>query len=443
MSSPQNTFNELQGGASSAIDALGQHGVGVHSVVVIGAGECAARFVSSAREQGYRGSLVLLGDEGLAPYERPPLSKQTLLDTGTPQPTTALTLHRLAELDVVVDLSDPVMSLDRKARTVTTRRGTMHTYDELLIATGAKSRPLPFEGAKHALMLRTYDDALRLREALVPGVHVAVIGGGFIGLEVAASARTLGCEVTVIEMADRLMGRAVPVQTAALMEHRHRQEGVVFHLGVGVSMIELTTNERPYLVHLSNGICVAADLVVAGIGAVPETQLAEDSGLLIDNGIATDEHLRTSDPNIFAAGDCASFLHPLYNGRRVRLETWQNAHDHGVLAATNILGGSQSISNVPWFWSDQYDLTLQVAGLAYGSSEVVRKRSDGLEIRFSLDSDGHILSASGVATGSAVARDIRLAKILIEQRCVVSPQQLSDPTVSLKSLLAERSHHSH
>jgi 3-phenylpropionate/trans-cinnamate dioxygenase ferredoxin reductase component len=424
---------------STGPERISLHGDSVQRVVVVGAGECAARFVTTLRELGYNGSIVLLGDEGLAPYERPPLSKQTLLDPPTPKPVVALSEERLRELNVHFDLNDSAVSVDRSFRQVTTRTSATYTYDRLLFATGAKSRPLPFDGAKHALMLRTHSEALLLREALQPGAKVAVIGGGFIGLEVAASARSLGCDVTVIEVADRLMGRAVPIETAAIIEARHRDEGVRFLLGTSVTSIELTTNDHQYDVHLSDGSTLQADLVVAGIGAVPETVLAGDSGLEIDNGIAANATLGTSDPFIYAAGDCVSFPHPLFGDRRMRLETWQNAHDHAVVAASNVLGGSETATSVPWFWSDQYDLTLQVAGLAFGTTQVVRTRADGVALHFSLDTDGRLLSAASVAEGSTAARDIRLAKMLIAQRAILSPTLLADTTVGLKSLLAQQS----
>lgn len=414
----------------------------VQRVVVIGAGECAARFVTTLRELNYSGSIVLLGDEGLAPYERPPLSKQTLLNPTTPEPTVVLTKKRLHEINANFDLNDCALSIDRSLRQVTTRNSATYTYDRLLFATGARSRPLPFDGAKHALMLRTHSEALLLRDALRPGTKVAVIGGGFIGLEVAASARSLGCNVTVIEVADQLMGRAVPAEIAALMEQRHRNEGVGFKLGIGVQSIELTTNEPRYDVNLTDGLTIKADLVVAGIGAVPETTLAAACGLEIANGIAANEHLRTSDPFIYAAGDCVSFPHPLYDYRRMRLETWQNAHDHGVVAAANVFGGSETASSVPWFWSDQYDLTLQVAGLSFGPTRLLRTRGDGVVLHFSLDADGRLLSAAAVAQGSAAARDIRLAKMLIAKRAIISPELITDPAVGLKSLLSEYADHS-
>jgi 3-phenylpropionate/trans-cinnamate dioxygenase ferredoxin reductase component len=407
----------------------------VQRIVIVGAGECAARTIVELRKRSYTGSIVLLGNEVHAPYERPPLSKQTLLDSHTPSIKTVLGESRLSELAVSFDLDDAAVKIDRASRVVRTAGNSTHLYDRLIISTGARSRELTFPGAEHALMLRTFDDASVLRKELQPKTRVVVIGAGFIGLELAATARTLGCEVSVIEVLPRLMGRAVPPETAAVVERRHREEGVILHLENGVQSIEHPAGTDQYIVYLADGTELLADVVVAGIGAVPETTLATECELGVENGITADEHLRTSDDAIFAAGDCVNFPHPLYGNQRVRLETWQNAHDHGILVAINALGGDAPVSTAPWFWSDQYDLTLQVAGLAMGTTNIVRTRTDGVQIHFSIDDDGRLLSAAGVSVGGGVARDIRLAKMLIEQRTIVSGDSLEDPTITLKSML--------
>ncbi len=407
----------------------------VRRIVIVGAGECAARAVAVLRERAYDGSIVLLGNEAHAPYERPPLSKQTLLESNTPRITTALSESRLHELGVTFDLDDGAHRIDRTHAAVHTLGGDTHAYDRLIIATGARSRELTIPGAEHALTLRTFDDAQTLRKVLMPGTRVVIIGGGFIGLELAASARMLNCDVSVVEVMPRLMGRAVPAETASLVEDRHRAEGVAFRLSTGVASIEASSGSHRFAVQLTDGATLRADVIIAGVGAVPETTLAADCGLAVENGITADECLRTDDPLIFAAGDCVNFPHPVYGGQRVRLETWQNAHDHGVLAATNVLGGAEPVSTVPWFWSDQYDLTLQVAGLCVGETNIVRTRIDGTQLQFSLDHDGRLLSAAGVAVGSGVARDVRLARVLIEQRAVISPDTLADASVTLKSLV--------
>jgi 3-phenylpropionate/trans-cinnamate dioxygenase ferredoxin reductase subunit len=290
--------------------------------------------------------------------------------------------------------------------------------------------PLPWADGPTVATLRTLDDAARIRVALGPGRHLAVIGGGFIGLELAASARQLGAKVAVIEALPRLLTRGVPAEIAKVLHERHVAEGVSFHFGARIT--EITD---PGVV-LADGTVIRADLVVIGVGAIPNTELAVAAGLAIDNGIAVDATLATSDPDIFAAGDCCSFLQPLYDGRRVRLESWRSAQEQGALAARNMLGAAGPVSSVPWFWSDQYDLSLQIAGLAEGAvTHVRRELKDRTFVLFHLGPDGRLLAASGIGAGNAVAKDIRLAEMLIARRAHPDPAALADPVVNLKRLL--------
>jgi 3-phenylpropionate/trans-cinnamate dioxygenase ferredoxin reductase subunit len=283
--------------------------------------------------------------------------------------------------------------------------------------------------------LRRFEDAERLRARFVPGADIAVIGGGFIGLELAASATKSGARVTLIEALPRILSRGVPEEVARTVEARHLAEGVELVCGIGVAGVEDRAGRA--LVTLADGCEILADLVVVGVGAVPSTALAEAAGLRLENGIAVDAQLSTSDPSIFAAGDCCSFPLPIYDHRRVRLESWRNAQDHGALAARNMLGAGAAISSVPWFWSDQYDLTLQVAGLIDQGREAVRRDlGAGAFIRFHLDNAGRLVAASGIGAGNAVARDIRLAEMLIAKRASPKPADLAAPEVKLKSLLA-------
>jgi 3-phenylpropionate/trans-cinnamate dioxygenase ferredoxin reductase subunit len=310
--------------------------------------------------------------------------------------------------------------------------GETLSYERLLLATGARPRPLPLPGADGptVVTLRTLDDAARIRAALGPGRHLAVIGGGFIGLELAASARKLGAEVTVIEALPRLLTRGVPAEVAQVLYERHIAEGVSFHFGARLTAITAAG------VVLVEDTVIRADLVVVGIGALPNTELAVAAGLAIDNGIAVDATLATSDPDIFAAGDCCSFPQPLYDDRRVRLESWRSAQEQGTLAARNMLGSAEPVSGVPWFWSDQHDLSLQIAGLAEGAvTHVHRALKDGAFVLFHLGPDGRLLAASGIGAGNAVAKDIRLAEMLIARRAHPDPAALADPVVNLKRLL--------
>jgi len=294
---------------------------------------------------------------------------------------------------------------------------------------------LPGADGSRCAYLRTHDDALRIRGAVKPGSHIAILGGGFIGLEIAASARKRGADVTVIEALPRILTRGVPEEIARIIDARHRDEGVTLACGKGVSALRETTSTIEAA--LSDGSSVAADLLIIGIGAVPVTDLAQKAGLAIENGIAVDDRLRTSDPDIYAAGDCCSFPLAIYGGRRVRLECWRNAQDQGALAARNLLGAGDSTTAVPWFWSDQYDLTLQIAGLPdEGKRAVRRDLSESAFILFHLANDGRLVAASGIAQGNAVAKDIRLAEMLIARGAKPDPAALAQPQVKLKSLLA-------
>jgi 3-phenylpropionate/trans-cinnamate dioxygenase ferredoxin reductase subunit len=307
----------------------------------------------------------------------------------------------------------------------------------LLLATGAVPRQLPLaaNAGPRCVTLRSFDDALGIRGLLLPGMRLIVIGGGFIGLELAASAVKRGAAVIVLEAQPRVLMRGVPEEIASVVAERHRVEGTDIRAGTGIASI--ADDADAVRVTLADGIELVADLLVVGIGAVPVTGLAESAGLAIENGIAVDRFLRTSDPDIFAAGDCCSFPLEIYGGRRVRLESWRNAQDQGTLAAKNMLGAEEPISAVPWFWSDQHDLTLQIAGLAEGAEKHIRRElGGGAFILFHLAPDGRLLAASGIGPGNAVARDIRLAEMLIAKSARPDPAALASPEVKLKSLLA-------
>ncbi len=406
----------------------------VERIVLVGAGECGARVARVLREQGFAGEITMIGDEPHAPYERPPLSKAALIDDEI-SPVEVLPATRLAELGVELIAGTAVESLDRDRRLAVLSDRDEVTYDRLLLATGARARTLPIAGGELALTLRTIDDARALRSRLGPGRSVVVIGAGLIGLEVAASASQLGCDVAVLEAAPRALGRALPAEMADVLVKRHADEGV--EVLCGVVPTDIARLDGRFAVGVGGfDQPITADVVIAGVGATPNVELARASGLSCENGIAVDDRLRTDDPAIFAAGDCCSFPHPLYEGRRIRLESWRNAHDQAVVAAANMLGGNEQHSAVPWFWSDQYDIGLQHAGLAdETASSVVRDSGDGSQIRFALAPDGRLVAASGVGPGISTAKDIRVAEMLIAAGNRPDAETLADPSVSLKRLL--------
>ncbi|MEO9335878.1 FAD-dependent oxidoreductase [Mesorhizobium sp. SB112] len=405
-------------------------------MVIIGAGECGARAAMALREQGYEGTVTLIGAEKHLPYERPPLSKHAMIGDDDPLPTTIVTETALQEKGIAFLGSAEATSIDRNARTVHFADGRALSYDKLLLATGSSPRRLPVEGnGGRCVTLRSFEDALAIRSHLRGKARVAIIGGGFIGLEIAASARLLGCDVTVIEAQGRILMRGVPVEIAEIVHAEHVERGVRFLCGTGITKIE-DNADAPHI-HLASGEAIEADLCVIGIGAVPNTALAQAAGLTVENGIAVNDRLRTSDPHIFAAGDCCSFPLSIYDGRRVRLEAWRNAQEQGALAAANMLGNDTRHEFVPWFWSDQYDLGIQIAGLSdEGVKTVRRDLGDGAFILFHLAEDGRLVAASGIGRGNAVAKDVRLAEMLIARRAHPPIEKLAAADVKLKALLA-------
>ena len=399
-------------------------------MIIIGGGMAGARAVISLRSNGWEGAITLISDEALCPYDRPPLSKSAITEEAEPEPVLLLDEGQLRSLKATFISGNGATAIDPARKTVTLADGAVLNYDKLLLATGAKPRKLTVPGQEHALLLRDFPDALTLRAHFTPGRRIAIIGGGFIGLELAASASTRGCSVTVIEALPRILARAVPAEIAATVHHRHAAAGIEILTGTGVATLARDG------VHLADGRFIAADLIIAGIGAVPETKLAAEAGLAIDNGVACDENLRTSDPDIFAAGDCCSFPHPLAANQRVRLEAWRNATDQANTATKNMLGGSAVYSAVPWFWSDQHDLTLQIAGFpSAGTSTVRRQLNPDAFIIFHRDAAGRLVAASGIGPGNSIGRDVRLAEMLIAKGISPSAELLEDPAVALKSLL--------
>jgi len=404
-------------------------------IIIVGAGECGARAAFALREKDFDGHITLVGAEEHLPYERPPLSKDALLRGLEPKLVSDAARYAEARIEVLTGLS--VESIDPSGKTVQLSNGNSLTYDRLLLTTGARPRPFPgLSGAIHRIRtLRTHGDAVAIRAGLQPGKHLAIIGGGFIGLELAATARKLGAKVTLLEGLPRILSRAVPEEIAAVVAARHQAEGVEILCGVKIQSLDESRDDAKVL--LEDGRTITTDLIVVGIGAIPNVELARDAGLAIDNGIAVDEHLQTSAPDIFAAGDCCSFPLTHYDGRRLRLEAWRNAQDQGTLAAANLLGADEAMTAVPWFWSDQYDLTLQIAGLADGATQTIRRdMADGAFILFHLEAGGRLIAASGIGTGNAVARDIRLAEMMIAAGVRPDPVALAAPGTKLKTLLA-------
>lgn len=408
-----------------------------NGMVIVGAGEAGARAAVELRKQGWTGTITMIGEEKQQPYERPPLSKQLLLSDDEPSPTVILDNDMMARHDIRFLSGRKAVQINRSTRTIALSDASRIPYERLLLATGARPRQLSLNGSElpGVLYLRTFADALTICKRIQPGKRVVVIGGGFIGLEVAASAIKRGCSVTLIEVGPRILMRGVTVEIASVVEQRHRAAGVVFNLGVSIESIENTRGE--HMITLADGAIINCDEIIIGIGAIPETSLAAECGLEIDNGVSVNEKLATSDPHIFAAGDCCSFPHPLYGGKRIRLEAWRNAQDQGMHAARNMLSASEPYKTIPWFWSDQYEQTLQVAGLPdYGKTTVLRDMGEAGKLFFHLSDEGRLVSVSGIGPNAGIAKEIRLGEMLIERQARPEPEMLSNPNAKLKQLLS-------
>jgi 3-phenylpropionate/trans-cinnamate dioxygenase ferredoxin reductase subunit len=399
-------------------------------MVIVGAGMAGARAVIALRMADYAGPITLIGEEQILPYDRPPLSKAAITGDEEPTPAWLLDDDQLNSLKATFFRDAKAVALGRAEKTVTLSNGHKVPYSKLLIATGAKPRALTCPGGEHALTLRDFMDAEKLRAAFLPGKKIAIIGGGFIGLELAASARKRGCDVTVIEAQPRILMRGVPQSIAKIVHDRHAREGVKLLTGIGISSLDKDA------VHLEDRSVIPADTIIAGIGAVPEIKLAADAGLKIENGIACDEYLRSSDPDIYASGDCCSFPHTLFNNHRIRLEAWRSASDQANTAVENMLGGNKVHNAIPWFWSDQYDLILQITGQPdLGPITATRTLSSDAFILFHLTTEGRLVGASDIGLGNSIARDVRLAEMLIAKGISPTVAQLEDPNTQLKTLL--------
>ncbi|MGY4230278.1 3-phenylpropionate/trans-cinnamate dioxygenase ferredoxin reductase subunit [Bradyrhizobium sp. USDA 4503] len=404
-------------------------------MVIVGAGQAGASAAIALREGGWRGPIVLIGNENMLPYERPPLSKAILIEETNPGPKLLVTPERLTELGIDYLQGRNVQSIDRAAHTVTLSDGAQLAYERLLLTTGVRPRKLsiPAAAASRMVTLRTYADALAIRRIIGGRCEVVIIGGGFIGLEVAASAVSRGASVTVLEAGPRLLTRAVPAPMAELIKAKHERSGVRIETGAMVERIDATEGRSKVM--LAGGRTCLADLVVVGVGAVPNVELAQAAGLAVDNGIVLDKTLATSDPDIFAAGDCCSFPHRLY-GERIRLEAWRNAQRQGAAAAANILGANRPYDDVPWFWSDQYDQTLQIAGLCREEDvRVSRDLGAKGQLFFYLAGDGRLVAACGFGSLSAIAKEIRMAEMIMCRRLAPKSEALKDPAINIKSLL--------
>lgn len=399
-------------------------------LVVVGAGQAGVTAVETLRTEGFDGSVTLLGAEFHPPYERPPLSKGYLTGEEARDKVFSRPDGWYRDHDVDLRTGTRVASLDRSAQAVVTEDGERIDYDGVLLATGSRPRPLDVPGSDLAGIhrLRTLDDSDALKEAIAAGGRLVVVGGGWIGLEVAAAARTAGLEVVVLERGAVPLGGVLGPQVARVFADLHRDHGVELRTSSGVARF-LGTGGRLEAVELSDGTWLEANLALVAVGAVPRTELAEAAGLAVDDGVLVDAHLRTADPRVAAAGDIANVDHPVL-GRRVRVEHWANANSQGPAAARAMLGQDATYRELPFFFTDQYDLGMEYVGHAPpGSYDSVVLRGDvsGLEFMAFWLSAGHVVAAMHVNTWDATEP----MTSLVGSGRTVDPQRLADAAVPL------------
>ncbi len=397
-------------------------------IVIVGAGQAGATLSQKLRSLGYEGEVTIYGSESVLPYERPPLSKAYLLGDMEEERLYLRPQAVYDEKGIVVKTGKPVTALDTAAKTITVGGETIG-YDQIALTTGSVPNRLPaaiggdLEGV---FTVRSLGDIDRMSPRFTHGAHVLVVGGGYIGLEAAAVAAKLGLQVTLVEMTDRILGRVAAPETADVIRAEHKAHGVDIREGVGLK--ELVGSEgHVHRAHLTDGTDLTVDFVIVGTGIRPDTRLAEAAGLTCDNGIAVDEQGRTSAPDVWAAGDCTSFP---YKGGRLRLESVQNAIDQAEAVAANMLGAGETYHPYPWFWSDQYDLKLQIAGLNTGYDRIVTRETDGARSHWYFR--GETLLAVDAINAP---RDYMVGKRLLEMGKSADPAVVADPETNMKALL--------
>lgn len=401
------------------------------TIVIVGGGQAGGWAAQTLRAEGFGGRIVLIGDEAHRPYERPPLSKAVLSGASSSDTTYLQKPEAFEALKVDWRPNVSATAIDTKSRQLRLTHGESVSYDKLILCTGGRARRLSIPGAElpGVFTLRSIKDSELLGAALATGKRLLVIGGGWIGLEVAATARKKGLEVTVVEAMNRLCERTVPPDISAYLQRLHTSHGVRVELGASVDRLAQTAHGS-LRATLGDGREIECDAVLVGVGLIANDELAREAGLDCDGGVCVDSQCRSSNPDIFAAGDVAVW-HCEWAGRRMRLESWQNAQEQGIAAARAALGTTVNHQPLPWFWSDQFDVNLQIYGMPTPAHQVVVRGNQDANtfVMFFLDGDKVV-----AALGPNAARDLRFARRLIERRTTVDPVQLADLQVPLAKL---------
>ncbi len=400
------------------------------TIIIAGAGHAAGQVLASLKQQKYAGQIVLVGDEPHLPYQRPPLSKKFLAGEMSAERLYVKPASFYDEPQIELRLGTLITSIDRDNNSIHTESGEEIAYDKLVLALGSRVRRLSIAGADldGVHYLRGIADVEGIRAEVESKGNVVIVGAGYIGLEVAAVLRKLGLNVTVVEMADRVMSRVVSPELSDFYQIEHTSQGVKLRLSTGITAFR--GNGRIDAVETADGELIPADFVVVGVGIIPNTELAVDAGLKVEDGIVVNDQCQTCDPDIYAVGDCTSHPNSIY-ARQLRLESVHNALEQAKTAVSNLCGNTSQYSQVPWFWSDQYDLKLQIAGLSTGYDDaVIRGNPADRSFACIYLKGGRIIAADAVNSPKAFVQ----SKALIAARASVDRDKLCDAEIELKDL---------
>lgn len=399
--------------------------------IIVGASHAAAQLAASLRQESWDGEILMIGEEPYLPYHRPPLSKTYLTD-GKSAESLAIRPAAFYEKKAIQFQSGRVTAIDRAQKKLTLSDGQELGYDKLALCLGSRVRKVDLPGCEleGVYYLRDIADVEGIKRHVGNDRNVVVIGGGYIGLEMAATLKHLGMDVVVLEMAARVLQRVTAPELSEFYTRVHREEGVPIHTGMAVT--EITGDGQAEHVVCADGSEFPADLVVIGVGILPNMELADDAGITIDNGIVVDEFCRTDDADIVAAGDCTNHFNPIY-GRRIRLESVPNAGEQGKVAAASICGVDKQSRSLPWFWSNQYDIKLQIAGLSAGYDQLVIRGDPQAARSFAAFylKDGRLVAADCVNR----PQEFMLSKKIIGEQRDVSAERLADESIAVKELM--------
>jgi len=404
-------------------------------ILILGGGQAAAYASKEIRSIDTGSDVTIISEEKYLPYERPPLSKDYILDKVTFNNLLFFPKNFYVENNIKFIGSTKITKVDFDNKKISSSLNS-YEYDQLLIATGSSNRHLVINGQtilpqENIIYLRDFEESHSLKEKMNKVKNITIIGGGFIGLEIASSAVQKGKNITVLERAEQLMGRVIPLKIANLIQEKHESMGTKINLNVEIKNIEQKNDA--FTIHYNNETLLS-DLIIIGVGSKPNTEIFQNTSLKIDNGILTDEFSATSIEDVFAAGDVSSFYHPFYQDH-MRLESYKHAQNHGINAGKNLIGLKTSYSEIPWMWSDQFNLNLQLTGICNDYETSVQRGStleDGI-IYFFLK-NRKIMGACGLGVGGKVGRDIRLAGKLSEKKIKVTKELLSDKNIKLNKI---------